>query len=106
MQLTTLVFLGDGKGYFAPGGRYPATHKELFRLAADMTRSGRPDIVLSNSRRARVNSNRHEAVSPEMAFCRDGRAATILTRASRLRSISSTINVRAPYVTASPRAGI
>lgn len=48
-QVTSLVFLGDGKGHFTPGSALPSkATKSYSGSLADMTRSGRLDIVLSN----------------------------------------------------------
>src|SRR5262245_36603792 len=48
-QVTTVVFLGDGKGRFAPGPPLPSNaNKSYSGSLSDMTRSGHLDIVLSN----------------------------------------------------------
>src|SRR6185369_748850 len=48
-QLTTKVFLGDGKGHFAPGAALPSNATKSYSGSlADMTKSGHLDIVLSN----------------------------------------------------------
>ena len=48
-QLTTKVFLGDGKGHFAPGPPLPSNATKSYSGSlADMTKSGHLDIVLSN----------------------------------------------------------
>ena len=48
-QLTTKIFLGDGKGQFAPGPPLPnSATKSYSGSLADMTKSGHLDIVLSN----------------------------------------------------------
>jgi hypothetical protein len=48
-QLTTKIFLGDGKGHFAPGPPLPSyATKSYSGSLADMTKSGHLDIVLSN----------------------------------------------------------
>jgi FG-GAP-like repeat len=48
-QVTTVVFLGDGKGHFALGPTLPShANKSYSGSVADMTRSGHLDIVLSN----------------------------------------------------------
>jgi len=61
-QLTTRIFLGDGKGHFAPGAALPsnATKSYSGRLA-DMTKSGHLDIVLSN-----------DAPDPKLVLVNDG----------------------------------
>jgi FG-GAP-like repeat len=48
-QVTTLTFLGDGKGHFLPGPVLPSKAvKSYSGSLADMTKSGHLDIVLSN----------------------------------------------------------
>lgn len=48
-QVTTLIFFGDGKGNFTPGPPLPSrATKSYSGSLADMTKSGRLDIVLSN----------------------------------------------------------
>jgi hypothetical protein len=48
-QLTTKVFLGDGKGHFTPGPPLPSNATKSYSGSlADMTKSGHLDIVLSN----------------------------------------------------------
>ena len=48
-QVTTLTFLGDGKGHFTPGPALPSKAvKSYSGSLADMTKSGHLDIVLSN----------------------------------------------------------
>lgn len=48
-QLTTRIFLGDGKGDFAPGPPLPSNATKSYSGSlADMTKSGHLDIVLSN----------------------------------------------------------
>ena len=48
-ELTTKVFLGDGKGHFAPGPPLPGNATKSYSGSlADMTKSGHLDIVLSN----------------------------------------------------------
>src|SRR3984893_182449 len=48
-QLTSKVFLGDGKGHFAPGPSLPSNATKSYSGSlADMTKSGHLDIVLSN----------------------------------------------------------
>jgi hypothetical protein len=50
-QLTSRVFLGDGKGHFSPGPPLPSNATKSYSGSlADMTRSGHLDIVLSNDR--------------------------------------------------------
>src|SRR5215469_302230 len=61
-QLTTKVFLGDGKGHFTPGPPLPsAATKSYSGSLADMTRSGHLDIVLSN-----------DAPDPKLVLLNDG----------------------------------
>ena len=61
-QLTTKVFLGDGKGHFAPGPPLPgAATKSYSGSLADMTKSGHLDIVLSN-----------DAPDPKLVLVNDG----------------------------------
>src|SRR5947207_15253192 len=48
-QVTTLTFLGDGKGHFTAGPTLPSkATKSYSGTLADMTKSGHLDIVLSN----------------------------------------------------------
>src|SRR5215467_891416 len=48
-QLTTKIFLGDGKGHFTPGPALPSNATKSYSGSlADMTKSGHLDIVLSN----------------------------------------------------------
>jgi hypothetical protein len=48
-QVPTLIFFGDGKGSFTPGPPLPSRAvKSYSGSLADMTKSGRLDIVLSN----------------------------------------------------------
>src|ERR1700692_852263 len=48
-QLTTKIFLGDGKGHFVPGPPLPSNATKSYSGSlADMTKSGHLDIVLSN----------------------------------------------------------
>src|ERR1700761_2249740 len=48
-QVTTRLFLGDGKGHFVPGAALPSkAAKSYSGSLADMTKSGHLDIVLSN----------------------------------------------------------
>jgi hypothetical protein len=48
-QLTTKIFLGDGKGRFTPGAALPSNATKSYSGSlADMTKSGHRDIVLSN----------------------------------------------------------
>ncbi len=48
-QLTTKIFLGDGKGHFAPGAALPSNATKSYSGSlADMTKSGHLDIVISN----------------------------------------------------------
>src|SRR5215471_2632781 len=48
-QLTTKIFLGDGKGHFAPGPPLPSNATKSYSGSlADMTKNGHLDIVLSN----------------------------------------------------------
>ena len=48
-ELTTRIFLGDGKGNFTPGPALPGkANKSYSGSLADMTKSGHLDMVLSN----------------------------------------------------------
>jgi len=48
-QVTSRVFLGDGKGHFTPGPALPSkATKSYSGSLADMTKSGHLDIILSN----------------------------------------------------------
>lgn len=48
-QVTSRVLLGDGKGHFAPGAGLPSSAIKSYSASlADMTGSGRLDMVLSN----------------------------------------------------------
>src|ERR1700676_3547372 len=48
-QVTSLIFFGDGKGHFTPGPPLPSkATKSYSGSLADMTKSGRLDMVLSN----------------------------------------------------------
>lgn len=48
-QLPTRIFFGDGKGHFSPGPPLPGNATKSYSGSlADMTKSGRLDIVLSN----------------------------------------------------------
>jgi hypothetical protein len=48
-QLTTKIFLGDGKGHFGPGSSLPGNATKSYSGSlADMRKSGHLDIVLSN----------------------------------------------------------
>jgi hypothetical protein len=48
-QLTTKIFLGDGKGHFVPGPPLPGNATKSYSGSlADMTKGGHLDIVLSN----------------------------------------------------------
>ena len=61
-QLTSKVFLGDGKGHFAPGPPLPSNATKSYSGSlADMTRSGHLDIVLSN-----------DAPDPKLVLVNDG----------------------------------
>jgi hypothetical protein len=61
-QLTTKVFLGDGKGHFAPGAPLPSNATKSYSGSlADMTKSGHLDIVLSN-----------DAPDPKLVLVNDG----------------------------------
>ena len=63
-QLTTKVFLGDGKGHFAPGPPLPGNATKSYSGSlADMTRSGHLDIVLSN-----------DSPDPKLVLVNDGTA--------------------------------
>src|SRR5580658_4857852 len=61
-QLTSKVFLGDGKGHFAPGPPLPSNATKSYSGSlADMTKSGHLDIVLSN-----------DAPDPKLVLVNDG----------------------------------
>ena len=61
-QLTSKVFLGDGKGHFAPGPPLPGNATKSYSGSlADMTKSGHLDIVLSN-----------DAPDPKLVLVNDG----------------------------------
>jgi hypothetical protein len=61
-QLTTKIFLGDGKGHFTPGPPLPSNAvKSYSGSLADMTKSGHLDIVLSN-----------DAPDPKLVLVNDG----------------------------------
>src|ERR1700719_1568089 len=61
-QLTTKIFLGDGKGHFAPGPSLPSNATKSYSGSlADMTKSGHLDIVLSN-----------DAPDPKLVLVHDG----------------------------------
>ena len=48
-QVVSIVFFGDGKGHFTPGPPLPSNaNKSYSGSLADMTKSGRLDMVLSN----------------------------------------------------------
>lgn len=48
-QLTTKIFIGDGKGHFVPGSPLPSNAAKSYSGSlADVTKSGHLDIVLSN----------------------------------------------------------
>jgi hypothetical protein len=50
-QVTSLVFFGDGKGHFTPGPALPSKATKSYSASlADMTKSGRLDMVLSNDK--------------------------------------------------------
>ncbi len=62
-QLTTKIFLGDGKGHFAPGSPLPSSATKSYSGSlADMTKSGHLDIVLSN-----------DAPDPKLVLVNDGK---------------------------------
>ena len=62
-QLTSQVFLGDGKGHFAPGPPLPSNATRSYSGSlADMTKSGHLDIVLSN-----------DAPDPKLVLVNDGK---------------------------------
>jgi hypothetical protein len=61
-QLTSKVFLGDGKGHFAPGPPLPSNATKSYSGSlADMTKSKHLDIVLSN-----------DAPDPKLVLLNDG----------------------------------
>ncbi len=62
-QLTTKLFLGDGKGHFAPGPALPGNATKSYSGSlADMTKSGHLDIVLSN-----------DSPDPKLVLVNDGK---------------------------------
>jgi hypothetical protein len=62
-QLTTKIFLGDGKGHFAPGPSLQGNATKSYSGSlADMTKSGHLDIVLSN-----------DSPDPKLVLVNDGR---------------------------------
>src|SRR5580693_6773344 len=61
-QVPSKVFLGDGKGHFAPGPPLPSNATKSYSATlADMTKSGHLDIVLSN-----------DAPDPKLVLVNDG----------------------------------
>ena len=61
-QLTTKIFLGDGKGHFVPGPPLPSNATKSYSGSlADMRKSGHLDIVLSN-----------DAPDPKLVLVNDG----------------------------------
>lgn len=63
-QLTTRIFLGDGKGHFTPGAPLPNNATKSYSGSlADMTKSGHLDIVLSN-----------DSPDPKLVLVNDGAA--------------------------------
>jgi len=61
-QLTTKIFLGDGKGHFTPGPPLPSNATKSYSGSlVDMTKSGNLDIVLSN-----------DAPDPKLVLVNDG----------------------------------
>jgi len=64
-QVPSLIFFGDGKGHFTPGPPLPSKAvKSYSGRLADMTHSGRLDIVLSN-----------DAPDPKLVLLNDGHGA-------------------------------
>jgi hypothetical protein len=62
-QLTSRIFLGDGKGHFTPGQLLPSkATKSYSGSLADMTKSGHLDMVLSN-----------DAPDPKLVLLNDGK---------------------------------
>ena len=62
-QLTTKIFLGDGKGHFEPGPPLPSNATKSYSGSlADMTKSGHLDIVLSN-----------DSPDPKLVLINDGK---------------------------------
>src|SRR5579884_1905991 len=62
-QLTTKMFLGDGKGHFTPGPPLPSNATKSYSGSlADMTKSGHLDIVLSN-----------DSPDPKLVLVNDGK---------------------------------
>src|SRR5690349_6624961 len=62
-QLTTKIFLGDGKGHFSPGAELPSNATKSYSGSlADMTKSGHLDIVLSN-----------DSPDPKLVLVNDGK---------------------------------
>lgn len=62
-QVRSLIFFGDGKGHFTPGPALPSNATKSYSGSlADMTKSGRLDIVLSN-----------DAPDPKLVLLNDGK---------------------------------
>ena len=62
-QVTSRIFLGDGKGHFTPGPSLPSkATKSYSGSLADMTKSGHLDIVLSN-----------DSPDPKLVLVNDGK---------------------------------
>src|SRR5215470_2095692 len=62
-QVTSRVFLGDGKGHFTPGPALPSrATKSYSGSLADMTKSGHLDIILSN-----------DSPDPKLVLLNDGK---------------------------------